>query len=269
MKDNASTQDEAVFHDQWAESTRVEDILVDECFESPTAMENGFILERLGDLTGKRLIDYGSGLGDYAVYFAKKGARVIGYDVSPGALRKCQELAAFHKTSLETGLLDDHPLTSEPDESVDVFYCANTLHHSHEKNAILAEAKRVLKPGGIFVSWDPLAYNPVIWVYRALAGRMRSRGEFPLTRKDVRLLEKYFPGGERRFYWLTTLLLFVKYFAVDWISPSEKRYWKLIYKPANLSWWIPLKRLDEFLTRTPLGWLSWNVLYLWQKPGKE
>ena len=57
-------QREAAFHDAWASSTKLEDVLVRECFEAPTALENQFILSRMGSLRDKRLLDIGAGLGE-------------------------------------------------------------------------------------------------------------------------------------------------------------------------------------------------------------
>ena len=75
---------EAAFHDVWACNTQLEDVLVRECFEAPTALENQFILGRMGSLNGKQLLDIGAGLGESSVYFALKGAHVTTVDVSPG-----------------------------------------------------------------------------------------------------------------------------------------------------------------------------------------
>ena len=46
--DTTTHEREAAFHDAWANSTRLEDVLVRECFEAPTALENQFILQRMG-----------------------------------------------------------------------------------------------------------------------------------------------------------------------------------------------------------------------------
>ena len=73
---NNTAQRETEFHDAWANNTSIESVLVRECFEAPTAMENQFILSQMGELKGKRLLDVGSGLGESSVYFALQGARV-------------------------------------------------------------------------------------------------------------------------------------------------------------------------------------------------
>src|SRR5215469_10063255 len=62
-------QREAEFHDAWAVDTAMGDVLVRECFEAPTALENRFILSKMGSLEGKRVLDIGAGLGESSVYY--------------------------------------------------------------------------------------------------------------------------------------------------------------------------------------------------------
>jgi len=81
---------ERVFHDDWANSIRVEDVQLDSVFEGPAALENKWILGQLGDLKGKRVLDLGCGLGEASVYFAKKGAIVTASDLSPQMLEFTQ-----------------------------------------------------------------------------------------------------------------------------------------------------------------------------------
>jgi len=70
-------QREIEFYDEWAASTPLETIRVRELFEYPVAMENQWILELMGDLRGKKLLDIGAGLGESSVYFALQGADVV------------------------------------------------------------------------------------------------------------------------------------------------------------------------------------------------
>src|SRR5260370_34460207 len=47
---------DAAFHDAWASTPRVRDLLARECFEAPTALETAPILRLLGPLAGKNLL---------------------------------------------------------------------------------------------------------------------------------------------------------------------------------------------------------------------
>jgi SAM-dependent methyltransferase len=264
--ETTTQQREAAFHDEWAASTPLDEILVRECFEAPTALENQFILSRVGSVRGKKLLDVGAGLGESSVYFALLGARVTTTDISPGMVETALALARKYGVTLE-GIVTTAEQLSVPAGEYDIVYAANTIHHVQNRALLFEQIKRVLKPGGMFFSWDPLAYNPVISLYRRMATEVRTEDERPLTVADVELARRYFPGLQHREFWISSLLLFVKYYVKDRIHPNEQRYWKRILRerPETLKWWLPLRSLDRGLASVPgLHWLAWNIV-LWAK----
>jgi hypothetical protein len=116
-------------------------------------------------------------------------------------------------------------------------------------------------------SFDPLAYNPIINLYRRMATEVRTDDESPLTVADIALARKYFVSVEHREFWILSLALFLKYFLLDRVHPNQDRYWKRILKEksAHLWWWSPLAVIDRALARIPgIRWLAWNVV-LWGK----
>ena len=182
---------EAAFHDSWASDTELDDILVRECFEAPTAMENQFILRRMGDLRGKKLLDIGAGLGESSVYFALQGADVTTVDISPQMVETALKLGTRYGVKLQ-GLVSGGETLDLPQAAYDIIYIANTIHHVHDRASLFAQMQKALKPGGRFFSYDPLAYNPAINVYRRMATRVRTPDESPLTTEDLALAKKYF-----------------------------------------------------------------------------
>jgi SAM-dependent methyltransferase len=259
---------EAVFHDAWASRTQLDDILVRECFEAPTAMENQFILGRMGPLRGKTLLDVGAGLGESSVYFALQGANVTTVDVSPLMVDTALRVGRKFGVALK-GIVSDVESLNVPDGHYDFVYIANTIHHVHDRASLFQQMRRALKPGGMFFSYDPLIYNPFINIYRRMATAVRTPDESPLSIADVKLARKYFSHVGHREFWISGLLLFAKYYFVDRVHPNVDRYWKRILreKPERLRWWLPLRGLDSVLTRFPLlRWLAWNVVIWGQKP---
>lgn len=255
-------QREAAFHDVWAAGTSLDDVLVTECFEATTALENSFILSRLGSLRGKKLLDIGAGLGESSVYFALKGAQVTMVDISPVMVETVLKLGQRYGVELQ-GVVSSAESLNVPEGSYDIVYVANTIHHVQDRDLLFSLIHRALKPGGIFISYDPLAYNPVINVYRRMATSVRTPDESPLTIADLNLARKYFAQVDHREFWISTLLLFVKYYLIDRVHPNQDRYWKRILreKPETLRWWMPLRALDQVLSRIPLiRWLAWNIV---------
>jgi SAM-dependent methyltransferase len=258
---------EAAFHDAWASDTELSEILVRESFEAPTAMENQFILQCMGDLKGKKLLDIGAGLGESSVYFALQGAEVTSVDVSPRMVKTALDLGARFGVKLQ-GIVSGAEILEVSPGSYDLIYIANTIHHVQNRPALFAQMQRALKPGGRFFSYDPLAYNPAINLYRRMASAVRTPDESPLSTADLDSARKYFRHVGHREFWVSSLLLFVKYFLIDRVHPNEDRYWKRILRetPLSLRWWMPLRTLDKFLTRVPLvRWLAWNMVMWGEK----
>ncbi len=151
----------------------------------------------------------------------------------------------------------------------DIAYIANTIHHVTDQKALFEQVRCALKPGGIFVSIDPLRYNPAIEAYRRIATQVRTDDEAPLGFEVLELVRERFVNVQHREFWIASLALFLKYFAVDRIHPNEDRYWKRIFRESqkSLKWWLPLRAIDEYLTRVPLlRRLAWNMVIWGYKP---
>jgi len=51
------------------------------------------VLNKLGNLEGKQILDIGTGRGEYAVRFALRGAQVAAQDIAAGMIERASELA--------------------------------------------------------------------------------------------------------------------------------------------------------------------------------
>jgi hypothetical protein len=102
-----------------------------------------------------------------------------------------------------------------------------------------------------------------------MATEVRTDDEAPLGFGDARLASAYFENVGHREFWIASLALFLKYYLIDRVHPNEDRYWKRILRetPETLTWWMPLRALDEVLTRIPLvRRLAWNMVIWGRKP---
>jgi arsenite methyltransferase len=105
-----------------------------------------------GDLApGERVVDLGSGAGFDALLAAQmvgQDGRVIGVDMTPAMLTKaCDNARLLELSNIEfrEGLLEALPLE---ENSADVIISNGVINLCPDKAAVLAEAYRVLKPGG-------------------------------------------------------------------------------------------------------------------------
>ncbi len=260
---------EESFHDDWAASEDVSTINVRQRNEACTAPEMRHLRAALGDLKGRQLLDVGCGLGEASVYFALEGATVTATDISPGMCKAAQQLAAANGVALATHVSAIEDLGLPPSRQFDIIYTGNTLHHA-DIDAMLDNVLPHLKPDGVFVSWDPVAYNPIINVYRALATNVRTPDEHPLRLRDVRSITDRFQHSQVRWFWFTTLTIFIVMAVVQRRSPNQERFWKKVIDEADRWAWLhrPLEKLDSVvLTVLPfLRPLCWNVVIVARGP---
>ena len=261
---------EEAFHDEWAMSEDVNDIDVYALFDSFVAQENAWVLEQLGDLKGKRILDVGAGLGESSVYFALKGADVYFNDISPKMGEFAEKLATKHGVKLNFLIAPIERLELHK-EFFDIIYCANLMHHvpPEDQEMWIKTMSESLKPGGTLVTIDPLKYNPAINVYRAKAEKVRTIDEQPLGFDILKIYQRYFKTVQHKEFWLTTLWLFISYYFIRRYDPNEIRYWKRIFKekPSTIGWWFsPLKALDRLLLSLPgINKMAWNIVIIAKK----
>ncbi len=259
---------EESFHDAWAASEDVAAINVRKRNEACTAPEMRHIRRALGELRGRELLDVGCGLGEASVYFALEGARVTATDLSPGMCDATQRLAQANGVALATHVSAAEDLRLGT-RTFDVIYTGNTLHHA-DLTATLDRLLPHLRPDGVFVSWDPVAYNPLINLYRVIATRVRTPDEHPLRLRDVRAIQARFAESEVRWFWFGTLAVFVCMVAVQFRNPNRERFWKTVIDEADQWAWLyrPLERVDRaVLSVLPfLRPLCWNVVVIGRRP---
>ena len=105
------------------------------------------IVRRLaGDVRGKRLLDVACGTGRHSVHFDAAGAQVTAVDASEHMLEMARA-----KTSGVTWKQGDIAALPAADASFDIVVNALVMEHVQDIRPALAEAERVLAPGGAFV----------------------------------------------------------------------------------------------------------------------
>jgi SAM-dependent methyltransferase len=111
----------------------------------------------LGDVAGLDIVDLGCGTGYFSAWFAKRGGRPVGIDVTPAQLDTARRLQA--ETGIEFPLIEasaeNVPL---PDASFDLAFSEYGASIWCDPHLWLPEAYRLLRPGGrlVFLGNSPL-----------------------------------------------------------------------------------------------------------------
>ena len=100
---------------------------------------------QLGELRGKRILDFGSGIGVTASHYAA-GNEVVAVEPSEDSVRKRWRGHEYRQILGST-----EALREMEDGSFDVIFCHNVLEYALDREQILHQFHRLLKPDG-FVS---------------------------------------------------------------------------------------------------------------------
>jgi ubiquinone/menaquinone biosynthesis C-methylase UbiE len=96
---------------------------------------------------GKKVLEIGVGLGCEHQMYAEAGAELTGIDLTPRAIENTKQRFAVYglKSDLSVG---DAESLSFTNDFFDLVYSWGVMHHSPNTEQCIAEAERVLKPGG-------------------------------------------------------------------------------------------------------------------------
>jgi len=106
-----------------------------------------------------RIADLGAGEGLISQLLANRAESVVCIDNSPKMIEFGSELAkknGFTNLSYKLGDIENVPL---PDQSVDLAFLSQALHHAQHPQAAVDEASRILKTGGQIVIIDLLEHQ--------------------------------------------------------------------------------------------------------------
>jgi SAM-dependent methyltransferase len=136
------------------------------------------------------VVDFGSGTGLSTRAWADRAEEVVGVEASPEMREQAESATSaenvrfVHAFAQETGL---------PDAVADVVTCSQSFHWM-EPEPTLAEAARILRPGGLFAAydydWPPVVHWEVEAAFEELlrrTARMRDKQGSPVYAKSGHL----------------------------------------------------------------------------------
>ena len=143
----------------------------DATFAQATAPFVETLLDAAGVVAGIRVLDVCCGTGLVTAAATARGARTIGLDFSPAMLHQARH--AHPELQFDEG---DAEALLYADDSFDAVVSNFGIHHVARPDKALAEATRVLRPGGriAFTTWAAPAEN-IAW--RLLFDAIREHGD--------------------------------------------------------------------------------------------
>ncbi len=138
------------------------------------------------DLTGKSVLDGGSGGGHFSAEFVRRGAIVTSLDVGEALLA---QVAKRCESTRVVGSLMDIPFA---DGTFDVVMSTEVIEHTPDPQRALRELARVVKPGGTLIVTTPgRLWQPVVRLASILKLRpYQGRENFLWPRRARQILEQ-------------------------------------------------------------------------------
>jgi ubiquinone/menaquinone biosynthesis C-methylase UbiE len=164
---------------------------------TPYPLEYAFHL--LGDIRGKTVVDLGCGSGINSLLLARRGAKVIGVDISESLLRMALKRATVNQLESTHFVASSAHDLSLKEESADVVLGIAILHHL-DLRLIADETWRLLKMGGRAIFQEPIRNSPVLRVLRrAVPYRAPDVSPFerPLLDEEIAAFASRFSGWRR------------------------------------------------------------------------
>jgi ubiquinone/menaquinone biosynthesis C-methylase UbiE len=117
----------------------------------------GYIVSISGVLKHDRVLDVASGPGFVGMAFAPHCSQVVGIDATDRFVARANAEAARRQLYNIEFVLGNVEVMAFPDARFDVAVCRFAFHHFARPQTVLAEMRRVIKPGGTLVIVDMVA----------------------------------------------------------------------------------------------------------------
>ena len=141
------------------------------------------IAEQIRDVSYETLLDVGCGTGFLIDLLVKRrAAKYCGVDLSDEMIRVAKG-KAIPGAEFTVGSADKLPY---PDGSFDIVTCSQSFHHYPYPEKAMREAKRVLKPGGLYILSDTGIGGVGAWIDNHILFKLATSGDCHTTdRKGI------------------------------------------------------------------------------------
>lgn len=246
--------------DHWLRSHDPEKALaayLDQQSKAYSRAKNAFILELLGDLKGKRFLDYGCGAGMFTVHAALEGAaEVVGVDAEDTALSTAVHFARQERVHHLCRFIHSEGFPSFSSRGrFDVILIKDVIEHVPDDQGLLEDAAASVVPGGriILSTQNSLSLNYLL------------QGTYHrVLRKD----KEWFGWDETHLRFYTPMNLHRKLRAVGFRSVAWRSVYLIPYKlpplPSSDKKFVRLNALSWIDKKLggifPYNRLGWNII---------
>lgn len=129
------------------------------------------MLQLLGKIKNKKLLDLGCGFGEYAKVYASKGAIVTALDNSQKEIEYAQKLNIPNVRFMVTDISRKFPFDNN---SFDIITSSLVFDHLLKLKPLFKECHRILKHRGIMIF---SITNPIFYQEKSLAGKIKILGK--------------------------------------------------------------------------------------------
>ena len=187
------------------------------------------LIEFMGDISGKRILDLGCGIGRNGIQLASYADEVVGYDLSSVAVDRANNTA--QQLGITNFVACVNNFSNPAHNDFDIVLCVNMLHHADSPQHVLNTIYKVLRPGGQLIIMENNPMNPLFPFFFVMIGQLKSH----LTMQYLTV---------NRFVLTKSLI------KSGLALVNIQRYGFLPTVLYNFS--LAFKKLNEFLNRIPL-----------------
>ena len=135
---------------------------------------------RFHDFAGRKVLEIGIGQGTDLLQFGKAGAHCHGVDITDNHIALTNKNFDLHGIPVDIRKADATRLPF-PDATFDCVYSFGVIHHIPEAEQVIAEVRRVLKPGGVlmlafYYKWSAFFLFSKLFAHGVLLGWLFTKG---------------------------------------------------------------------------------------------
>lgn len=140
----------------WGKSFHFAPLYSDRSFDESILLHETYLADKLQIQPNMRVLDIGCGIGGPLVTIAQyTRASIAGLNNNEAQVEKARARVAAANLENPVGFITcDYMNIEAPDAGFDRAYAIESMPHATNKAAAFAEVHRILKPGGLFASYD-------------------------------------------------------------------------------------------------------------------